>query len=363
MALLLNEIEWGEPVLPPVSDPDFEAEAKRRAGHVADLYRRLAPSPWLREAAVSLDSYKFRHIPDKLVALGALVTSQENACRYCYGAVRSFLRIMGYPEGLISKLEREAQLAELHEKERAFFQFCRSLARSKPRPARAERDELIRLGYSPQAVAEMAFMIATGCFYNRLSTFIACPPELKLERFAASLPGKLVSLAGPVLRKFLNSRTDDGSAYALPAETNGAPFSAVIHALDGSPAAGWLYRTLEQALNSPVLPRRTKALMFAVVARSLDCAHCQNEGRRLLAAEGFSDAESEATLAALDSPRLEPFESAILAWTRDTVHFLPLRIQQQTGALRAEIGDAALLEAVGVASLANATVRLAMLLA
>ena len=37
-------------------------------------------------------------------------------------------------------------------------------------------------------------------------------------------------------------------------------------------------------------------------------------------------------------------------------------VQKQTATLAAEIGDAAILEAIGVAALANATVRLAMLL-
>ena len=37
-------------------------------------------------------------------------------------------------------------------------------------------------------------------------------------------------------------------------------------------------------------------------------------------------------------------------------------IQKQTSTLAADIGDAAMLEAIGVAALANATVRLAMLL-
>jgi hypothetical protein len=37
-------------------------------------------------------------------------------------------------------------------------------------------------------------------------------------------------------------------------------------------------------------------------------------------------------------------------------------IQRKTRALAASLGDAKLLEAIGVASLANATVRLAMLL-
>ena len=67
-------------------------------------------------------------------------------------------------------------------------------------------------------------------------------------------------------------------------------------------------------------------------------------------------------MATLRCPRLAPREAGLLAWARDTVYYEPSSIQQKTRALGAELGAAALLEAIGVASLANATVRLAMLL-
>ena len=47
---------------------------------------------------------------------------------------------------------------------------------------------------------------------------------------------------------------------------------------------------------------------------------------------------------------------------RDTVYYQTAAIQNQTRALAADIGSAAVLEAIGVAALANGTVRLAMLL-
>jgi hypothetical protein len=44
------------------------------------------------------------------------------------------------------------------------------------------------------------------------------------------------------------------------------------------------------------------------------------------------------------------------------VYYEPRSVQARTRALGTELGDAALLEAIGAASLANAAVRLAMLL-
>ena len=51
-----------------------------------------------------------------------------------------------------------------------------------------------------------------------------------------------------------------------------------------------------------------------------------------------------------------------MPWVRNTVYYQTAVVQKQTAALAADIGDAAILEAIGVAALANATVRLAMLL-
>jgi alkylhydroperoxidase family enzyme len=102
--------------------------------------------------------------------------------------------------------------------------------------------------------------------------------------------------------------------------------------------------------------------MFGVVARMLECSFCQPESRNLLRAAGFNDEETDACLASLSSPKLDAGESAILAWVRETVRYQPNQIQKRTRALSEAIGTQAMLEAVGIAALANSTVRVAMLL-
>ena len=119
---------------------------------------------------------------------------------------------------------------------------------------------------------------------------------------------------------------------------------------------------LDGAFESDVLSRTAKALMFAVVARTLNCPRCESEATKLLASEGMSSAEIYSALATLRSDRLRPHESGLLSWARETVYYETSKIQRQTRILASELGDSALLEAIGVAALANATVRLAMLL-
>jgi AhpD family alkylhydroperoxidase len=100
-----------------------------------------------------------------------------------------------------------------------------------------------------------------------------------------------------------------------------------------------------------------------VVARTLGCPHCESGATQLLLEEGLSQTEIENAMATLRCPRLAQREAGLLAWARDTVYYEPSSIQQKTRALGAELGADALLEAIGVASLANGTVRLGMLLA
>lgn len=358
MAQLLNEITWGQSILPTVTDPGWEAEVKRRAGHVSEIDRRAAANPWVREMCVSVVTYRPVAMPQRLFNIGALVTAQENSCRYCYGANRAYMKILGYSESFISRIERDAVLAELDEKARAFIGFCRSLARSRPRPMKADCDALIALGFAPLAVTEMALLIAMGCNHNRIGLLSACPPEHGFERMAN---GFLAPLTRPLLRMMMSMHRPPQPPVLDVEALSAGPFGSIVAAAAGLPAAAVFRAALDGAFASAVLPRSTKALMFAVVARTLGCHTSEMEARRLVAAEGFGDAEIDSALATLRCPRLSAREESLLPWVRDTVYYQIAAIQKKTAALAAEIGHPAILEAIGVAALANATVRIAML--
>ena len=361
MAKLLGEIEWGEPILTPISDPAWEAKVKLRVGQVAEVDRRVARNAWVREACVALTAFRPSELPPRLLNFGALVTAQENSCRYCYGANRAYMKILGYSESFINRIERDVHMAELDDKDRGFIAFCRNLARSRPRPARAERDALVKLGYSPLQINEMALLIVMGCYYNRISILMACPPEAGFERMANGFVGRLIGLAGPLMRA-LAARKRPAQQGALDTATlSSGPFGAIVATLAGLPGATIIKTALDGAFASTTLARHTKALMFAVVARTLECRTSETEARKLLAAEKFSQAEVDAALTSLDSPRLSATDNKLLSWVRDTVYYQTSAIQIQTRALAATMSEEHLLEVIGVAALANSTVRLAML--
>ena len=365
MALLLNEIEWGEPLLPVVPDPAWEAEMKSRGGRPNNVDLRMAPLPWLREFCFSARTYFYSVavMPERLFSMVAMVVAQENSCRYCYGLNRALLKILGYSEAFIDGVERNMRVAELDDKESAVLAFCRNLARSRPRPARSEAEALIKLGYSPLAVAEIAACVAGSCFYNRVITMTACPPQDDLERASSGPVEVLKGIAATFMQGIAARRQLTRQIVPLDAVVLAeGPFGSVVATLAGLPAAAGVKAAVDGAFASTVLSRSAKALMFAVVARALDCGRSEAEARKLLRSEGMDDPEIDTALAVLQSKRLAPREAGVLSWTRDTVSYQTPVMQKQTRLLSAEIGDAAVLEAIGIAALANCIVRLAMLL-
>ena len=102
MAHLLDEIEWGDPIVPMIADAEWEAEiTAERGAFVPDPAMRTAPVPWLRRTLADWDRVPLVETPGRLKDIAAMVTAQENACRYCYGAARATLRFFGYSEKLI----------------------------------------------------------------------------------------------------------------------------------------------------------------------------------------------------------------------------------------------------------------------
>jgi alkylhydroperoxidase family enzyme len=363
MALLLDEIAWSEPLLAADPDPAWTAELKRRGAHVFEVDRRVAASPWLREAAYSVTSYVPSEISERQLHMGAMIIAQENACRYCYGANRAYMKVLGYSESFIQNIERDVHVAEMDAKERAAIAFCRNLSRSRPRPARDTIDQLVGLGFTRLQVNEMAFLIAFGCFYNRLATLMACPPERSFEAMANGPVGRLLGLVVPLWGRLTHAGARRASTD-VPLEATAlkaGPFGSVVALLAGLPAARIMKAALDGAFDLPLISRPAKALMFAVVARTLDCGYCEGEAARLLADEGVDAAEFDIAMDTLGSTRLRPDENAMVAWTRETVSYETAAIQRQTRSLGAGLNRAVLLEAIGVAALANATVRLAML--
>lgn len=356
MTSLINQLDWADPILPSVRNSEWESYVKKEMGQVPDVLTRVSQSPWLREVLLKSLRIKVNEFPRHLGDIGTLVCAQENACRFCYGIARSQMRLFGYSDKMISGIEQDMLMAEMDQKDRTFIRFTRSLARSNPRPPKAERDKLLKLGFSELAVAEMAFHIARECFINRIVTFISSPPMYGFERLPESFMGRMLR---PLIAWKIRS-----SAWVNkdPLPDRPGPFNDVMKALSGIPSAVIISDGIEGIFSSKVLSNELKVLMFAVVARSLSCRFCHGATAQMALDLGFSESEFEEALSTLTYPRLSIQEQKLLAWTRETVHYQTGPIQKRVKALSQEIDNEILLEAIGLAALANSVVRLAVLL-
>lgn len=354
MSEFLDSLVVGEPLLPRGSDPAIERESKARTGMVSEMLRYVMPSRWMAEAVMSRPPRSYASADD--ISLAEFTASQENACRHCYGAMRSVLRLLGYGEAQLLRLERDRQAAEMDERGRAIVDFARALARSNPRPGRADLEALQRVGFARDETTEIALAVAFACFANRIGSFLAIPPDSKLEAMPSSL---MVRILGPLVRRKLRGKPLPPPAAPLPPPP--VPFGSIVPLLGAIPGAAFLSGTLEGAFGSEALPRRARTLVFAVVARTVGCALCETESRSALLAAGIDAPEGERILDHLASPRLGPVEALLVPWARETVRYRPAAMQERTRKLLAGIGPDRTLEAVGTAALANAVVRLGAL--
>lgn len=357
MALMLDEIEWAD--VPLFADPsvdDWNDTVQATLGRTPRVLRWVAPNPWLRSALLDVFRMPYQHTPERLRGIAIMVTSQENSCRYCYGVARAGLCSIGMEESVIREIERDTKLAGADDSERALIGFCRNLARSAPRPARAERDALEALGHDPRMIVELAFHVSIWCFVNRVATFLAVPLE-------PDSPSPKPGLVSRLIDRFA-AGSAPSKAPPIPTDVvddSGIDFGPLVQLLVGSSAAGALASSVRRSFESTVLSRRTKAMMIAVIAHTLRCDLCEGEARSLLSAEGMAAADIDELLSKLSLSELTDDERHLIRWTRETVHFETGPMQRQTADLMDTLGEEVTLEAIGVAALGNAMVRIGML--
>jgi alkylhydroperoxidase family enzyme len=352
----LTDIEWEAPILEPTRDRELEGYVRSAVGSVPPLVTYFYTCPWIVRSMVAFDGaqHSLIHVDADLARLVELVVSQDNACRYCYAATRAMLKIFGFPEARIRKVEHDLQSAELSPADTLALEFVRRVSRARPLPSTTDTQRLRDAGYSDGAVRELAFLAAINVFFNRLATLPAVSTE-SVERMERSWT---LAVLGPFISRFLTFKWRKARRPSVAQHTG--PYAYLVDGFSGLPSGAALSAALSEAWDSPVLPRRTKAFAFAVVARGLGCPLSEREAARLLMAEGIAAAETDATLAHLASPVLDPVEAAIVPFARETIWYRPVQIQRRARALRAQLTREQFLELVGITALANAVCRMSL---
>jgi AhpD family alkylhydroperoxidase len=347
------------PLLPlgPPPAPEVVALLKKRFGSVPEFALRLSHCPWMLADYVLEDEYAF--IPYELADLVVLVVSQDNSCRHCYGASRAFLRMMGFTEERIERIEEDVHRVDLDPRTRLALDYARRMSRANPRPGRREEEALLDAGFSREAIAELALHAANSVFGNRLMTLCAMEPttfETMPDRWYAGLLRPIFQWSVRRERKRAPPRCfRPGENVGLAAQ--------LLAALDGVPAAPRLRRFIDETFASPALPSRSKHLIFAVVARTLGCRALEAEASEALQSQGLEASDVADILDNLASPMLTALETRLVPLARETVRYLkPMPVQQRMRELSAHLSPAELLEMSVTFALANALGRLTVLL-
>ncbi len=353
----MQDVEWLDPLVERERSLELEQYVKQRLGVVPRMTGFFTACPWIMRAYIDLTVAERVHIGHELTDLVGLVVSQDNSCRFCYAAVRVFLRVMGMPEDRIRRLEGNLETVQLDARTKLALDFARRISRSTPLPSGADKKALLDAGYSKAAIKELAFVAAEIVFHNRVMTLPAMPPQLP-ERLARS---RLLGLLRPLLQRRLRRMRKKGQPEPLSDELKSGPYTYLVLALDGLPVARVLRQILDEAWTSPHLTPRAKALIFAVIARGLGCPHSEREAFQLLAHEGLDADQVEEILAHLGSPELDPIEALIVPYARETIWYEPAFVQRRGRALQEQLEPSQLLEVMGIASLANMVCRLGIL--
>jgi AhpD family alkylhydroperoxidase len=355
----MKDIEWEDCLVEPRPNPELEKRFVMETRRPAGLIRYCDGCDWLGDAVIRLTVQieTCIRLDPNLADLVGLVVSQDNSCRFCFGAQRAFLRILGMDQSRITRLEQDLLIGDFSERDRAALEFARRMSRSDPLVKSTDLEEIRRQGFSDAQVTELAGQIALHVFFNRISTLVALPPAA-MEQFPDTWWARL---ARPLLAIRFRQMRKRGKAVELTPEEKDGPFSAVVNGLDGLPVAGQFRIVLDNLLSSNAISPWAVPLVFAVIARALGCEASERESLRLLVERGLDEQEVAEILTHLSSPRLSDVERRIVVLARETVWYQPAQIQRKCREFGGDLTREQFLEFVGAVSIANAICRLGVL--
>ncbi len=354
---VLDAVEWGACLIEPHPNATVERELKQEfkvvPGAVVDY---LSDAPWLARTLITLKDVGRLYVGNEMTDLIGLVVAEDNSCRYCYAMHRAMMRLQGFSTARIRELEESRFQARLDPHDALALEFARHVSRADPAIAK-DRTRLRAVGWTDDSINEIAAISALNVFANRLATIPALPLG-SIERLAR-FPG--LDLLAPIARRFL--APSPARVPPLDKVECVGPWSFLIEALARLPVGRVLRRALDAACESPNLPRRSKLLVFAVIARALDCPQSEREAIRLLLEAGLDPDTIGEALRYLHSPHLTATESRIVGFARETAaRYRPADIQRHARELETLLGRSALLELIGVTALANAVGRLGVVM-
>jgi AhpD family alkylhydroperoxidase len=355
----MSEIEWESCLLTQRPAPDLERRFERETGRSGRLMRYFEASPWMGDTMlrVSVQITTVVHVDPDLADQVGLVVSQDNSCRFCFGVQRAFMRVIGISEQRIARLEHDMLTGDFSPRERAALDFARRVSQSKPLAAQSDLVPLREAGFGNEEIVELAGLIGLHLFLNRMSTFVALPPQQMEElpdRWWARLLRPLMAI------KFRRMRHRGKPVALLDVERTG-PMAPIVNALDGLPVARDLRIVIDRLWGSSSLSPRTVSLLYAVVARAFGSSRCEQEATNLLIDQDLAADDIDQVLTHLSSPALSEVEQLLVRLARETVWYQPAQIQRRCAEVQSQLSAEQFLDFLGAVSLLNSLCRLGVI--
>lgn len=349
--------DWGEPIVEPHSDPDRERLFRRRTGFVPPVVPYIAPHPWVHRAFLFLMSPSLQALDEQRASKISFIVARDNTCRFCYGSFHSFLRVTGYSEEEVDRLESERYLKK-EGAEQEVLRFALDISRG--RLQRTSSVVALReMGYGPTGIREIAGMAVMTALINRVATMLAVPLSDALETFTDQW---YFDALQPVVQTLLGGwqRLGGTSESPLEADAVEGPFAPWMTRLRGTHVGRVLYdMTTQWRREESALSLRTKLLILAVVARGLGCKGLEEQARALLGEhDDVSARDFEAAVNHLRGDALRERATGLLPLARASIRYEAGRIQQTVREYTRDLSRAETIDAMATLGLSNALARL-----
>ncbi len=350
--------DWPHAIVEPRSSPTVERLFRWRTGVVPGVVPYVCPHPWAYRPFLFLMNPVLEQLAPQLYSKVCFVVSRDNACRFCYGSFRTALRVAGYTEAELDRLEEELHHRRGSETTRTVLRFALTISRGRigKGPSVAALREA---GHAPTAIREIVGAVVLGGFVNRVGTMLAVPIDEAQEQ-------RTDRWYFPVLRPLLGSVLAGWRHLQQPTPSPLrevdciGPFADVLSHLRGTQVGRVLHAMATEWLDKEgALPRRTKLLMLAVVARGVDNDTLSERVQALLAEQcGLEASEVETVVTHLRGDLVQPVEEAVLPIARASILYEAGPLQHTVRSRMTNLSRDEIIEAVATLGLSNALARL-----
>ena len=350
--------DWRTPLVESVPSPSLERLFRYRTGLVPSIVPYLAPHAWGYRPFLFLMNPALQAIDERLASQICFVVARDNACRFCYGSFRTFLRVAGYSDAALDQLEQELHLDDRDGAHRSALHFAVEI--SQGRFGQGTTAAMLReQGYGDTALREIAGVAVMATLINRLATMLAAP----LNEDAEALTGKwYFDVVRPVLRILLDGwqRTRPPLVSPLRRDDVDGPFAPWTKRLAGTNVGHHVHEIVNQwRRDESALSLRAKLLILAVVARGLHCGELETRATDLLVGRcGMARRDVESAVSNLRGTAVDDRDAALLRLARESIRYEAGRIQTTVRERTQSLSRAETIDAVATLGLTNALARL-----